>query len=477
MAKIAKPVLFSEHFNFDSQELQDAGLFDPFLNADTPLFIDPILLQKSGNGTIHTEAVDQFSKRFGRIVKLVTRAEDERSVAWRAARYELDFSEPPTTGLGYGTGRRAGTSRPDDVRERVLNTTKEISLIGVEDPDLIVAMPFFEEGVGADTISDFTTHAITNSLCKITENFCLEHEIPVKKNKYSDQYRLPSYQDQTGKERFQLLVPRDILQALPAAADWSLVQEAVEDNEIIRKRVNVLLSGIARPSASERKSAVRAAATTSSEIFGAFIWSLKERTESYDPNEDALGYYRMRKILREDPKIFFAQAVSTPPSDPRALLEIVRETVLSFKKHVEDGNLWEELWLGDKPKRERAAQLIYFAIAELYCEFHDVDVSPEVNMGGGPVDFKFSHGSKSRVLVEMKRSSGSVVHGYEKQLEYYKRAAKTDHAIFVVIDYGDGGGKISTIRRMRKKAIEAGGLASEIMVVDASKKASSSKRK
>jgi hypothetical protein len=55
-------------------------------------------------------------------------------------------------------------------------------------------------------------------------------------------------------------------------------------------------------------------------------------------------------------------------------------------------------------------------------------------MGGGPIDFKFSSGYNARVLVEMKRSGGTVVHGYEKQLEFYKTASQTEFAVFVVIE-------------------------------------------
>jgi hypothetical protein len=46
-------------------------------------------------------------------------------------------------------------------------------------------------------------------------------------------------------------------------------------------------------------------------------------------------------------------------------------------------------------------------------------------MGGGPIDFKFSSGYAACVLVEMKRSGGTVVHGYEKQLEFYKDPKRT----------------------------------------------------
>ena len=59
-------------------------------------------------------------------------------------------------------------------------------------------------------------------------------------------------------------------------------------------------------------------------------------------------------------------------------------------------------------------------------------------MGGGPIDFKFSSGYRARALVEMKRSSGAGVHGYEKQLEFYKDASQTEFALFVIMDYTNG---------------------------------------
>lgn len=98
-------------------------------------------------------------------------------------------------------------------------------------------------------------------------------------------------------------------------------------------------------------------------------------------------------------------------------------------------------------------------------------------MGGGPIDFKYSKGYNARVLVEMKRSSGTVVHGYEKQLEIYKDASRTNHGVFVVLDYGDVGDKLAKIREIRKMELAAGKPVSDIVVIDATPKASASKRK
>src|SRR6185437_16254459 len=147
-----------------------------------------------------------------------------------------------------------------------------------------------------------------------------------------------------------------------------------------------------------------------------------------------------------------------------------------FKHHIEKGNLWEELWIDGVPKRERAAQLIYFAIADCFCAANDIDISPEANMGGGPIDFKFSKGYTARVLVEIKRSSGTVVHGYQKQLEFYKEAARTFHGILVVLDFGDLTEKLTKIQAMRSERLKLGEPASDIVVIDATQKKSSSKR-
>jgi hypothetical protein len=98
-------------------------------------------------------------------------------------------------------------------------------------------------------------------------------------------------------------------------------------------------------------------------------------------------------------------------------------------------------------------------------------------MGGGPIDFKFSVGYEARVLVEMKRSQGTVRHGYERQLEIYKTAARTFRGIFVVVDYGDLDGKLTQIQTIRAERLKAGEPASDIVVIDATPKASASKRK
>lgn len=413
---------------------------------------------------------------FTNLVRLLSVSRHEDDAAWRGARRLLDLSEAPQNGLGYGSSGRSGSSRPEHIRETILRTSKEIIELGASDPEMIALMGFFEEDVGPDTISDLTTRVVLEDLAAITQEFCVTHGVKVSHFDEMGDFQLPGYTNKRGEFVPLVLVPRDIVRDLPLANDWSDIERVAMENARIRDRVNRLPGGIAKPTVADRKNALRTAALGSADDFNLFLNIVKESATNYDPNEDALGYYKLKEILRNGLPGLRQQLRYDLGRGPQEIMAIVQATIAMFKRHVEVGNLWEELWIGGKPKRERAAQLIYYAIADAYCEANDINISPEANMGGGPIDFKFSRGYRARVLVEIKRSSGTVVHGYEKQLEFYRAASQTDHAIFVVIDYGDGAEKLNAIRRIRERRVADGERASEIIVVDATPKASASKR-
>ncbi len=423
MTRIQNPKLFSIYFGLDPGVVKAAGLIDPFINVDVPLFIDPILLEKSSNQRISTQGIEVFRKHFEDFVRLLAISRQENDAAWRAARRLLDLREPPENGLGYGGSGRSGNSRPEDIREAIMRTSKEIIELGADDPEMISLMGFFEEEVGPDTISDFTTRVIINVLAAITEEFCTANGVPVFDSDVCSGHRLPKIKRDHGREVPLVLVPRDIVRDLPLAKDWSEIEKAAMENAEIRTRVNRFLGGLAQPTVAERKLALRKAAMESADDFNLFLAVVKENVDGYDPNLDALGYYRLKAIVANG----FEGLKQAQPYDlsigPEEIMRLVKDTIDLFRRHVEDGNLWEELWIQGKPKKERASQLIYYAIADAFCKANDVDISPEANMGGGPIDFKFSRGYSARVLVEMKRSSGTVVHGYEKQLEFYKNAS------------------------------------------------------
>lgn len=140
MARIQNPILFSDHFDIDRQILRDTGLINPYHNVDTPLFIDPVLLSKSSTDLISGEGYKAFKTHFSNFIRLLALSKNRGDAAWRAARKLLDLSEPTDNGLGYGGSGRIGASRPNEIREAIMTTCKEIITLGSSDPDMIGLM-------------------------------------------------------------------------------------------------------------------------------------------------------------------------------------------------------------------------------------------------------------------------------------------------------------------------------------------------
>jgi hypothetical protein len=277
MAKIINPILFSAYFNVDPSELDEAGLIDPFLNVDLELFIDPVLLEKSANVEISNNAFNTFKAYISDIIRLLKISKAEEDAAWKAARRLLNLNEASENGLGYGGASRSGSSRPVEIQTMILRTTKEIIELGANDPEMISLMGFFEEGVGPDTISDLTTRIIFLNLAKVTSDFCNAQGLattPISEE--MQDIGLPVFVDTKDRQKSFLLVPQDIVRDLPIANDWSDVSEAAMKNVQIRDKVNQLLAGIARPTITDTKHALRGAALSSSVAFNHFLLSVKD---------------------------------------------------------------------------------------------------------------------------------------------------------------------------------------------------------
>ncbi len=473
-AQLVQPILFSAKFGVSSAAISKAGLIDPILNADTKLFIDPLLIHKSNNPLIRKQGIAALRGRFTEILDLLAVSKSTTDPAWKAAYKRLDLDERAETGLGYGGASTSGSSRSAAIRTAILGTAKQIIELGEKNPNIIPLMGLFEEGVGPDTLSDMTTNFLLPLLCQITEEFCKKEGVPVQDfgAKYGDR-SLPV--NPVNPKLPVVLVPRDVLRDLPLAADWADVSRVISEVQEIRDAVNAMFGDWSKASVTEKKHAVRTAALASAKNMRALLAALADASESYDEKADLDGYYTFRRVLAED-RARYKGLVTAPANKNQQTLHATVQAILQqFLELVEDNNLWELLWTGIEPRHERAGQLLFFAVANVLCAANDIDISPETNSGGGPVDFKFSTGFVGRVLVELKLSKGQVVAGYTKQLERYKRAAKTNAGIFVVLNVGGMGQKLRTIQRLQREAQARGETTSQIVVIDARRQVSASK--
>ncbi|MGH9640974.1 MAG: hypothetical protein ACRD3Q_00970, partial [Terriglobales bacterium] len=256
MRKLIRPVLFSQHFGVDPKTLRSAGLLDPLLNADTKLFIDPILLRRSANTLVKGTGQKTLRKGFDDVIQLLIACKAEGDPAWKAAFRLLDISERAETCLGYGGSSPTGSSRPASLRRAILRTAREITSLGESNPDIIPLMGLLEDGVGPDTISDMTTNLILPVLAELTSEFGAANGIMQKPfgGRYGDT-PLPTNPYFPGRP--VLLVPTDILRYLPIATDWADVSRVAMENAQIRAAVNALLGAWTKATVAERKQALR----------------------------------------------------------------------------------------------------------------------------------------------------------------------------------------------------------------------------
>jgi hypothetical protein len=476
MGKIKNPLQFSHHFGINPAKVSALGMLDPTLNVDAKLFIDPMLLKGSEHPEMR-QADDTYKQFFTDVIKLLVASKNENDVAWRAAYKKLLFREIKGTCLGYGAASIHGRGPGPKLARRITATAKEIVDLGVRDPDLFIALPLLEEDVGPDLISDMATSIILSDLIRFNERVQAALKVPREKFELNGvSAHLAVNPIETARTPI-LLVPTDVLRDLPIANDWEDVCRAAQQNALLRNKVNKLIGEIWQAKTRKDKDAIRRRVLASYDAFSTLLQSIHETIpSSYDFATDPEGLFIWRRIHETIAKDF-PLILKTPKTlDLEQARGVVSQIIEQFQHLIENRGLSKELWHSGKRRNEKSVQRLFFAVADSYCKANNLDVSPEVDTGTGEIDFKFSHGYDSRVLVEIKLSDNpNVVGGYEKQLETYKKAEHTIRATYVVIDVGKIGKKDKEILKLQSARKREGLPASEIVFIDGSVKVSASK--
>lgn len=480
-----EPVTFSSAFGLTSEDISSAGAIDVTLNCDTKLFIDPLLLGESDNIEFRKCAREAYEQRFQLVIKLLAASVAHNDKAWKAARTQLSFPEMKYTHLGYSKGE-TGSGLGTLLTDELIQSAKEIIDLGVTDPDLFVALSLFEDNVGADRISDMTSHIVLKCLIDFTARACEKLKIPTNefaiRELGNETFALPGNPLKDNKEPI-LLVPKDVVRDLPTASDWDSVQSAAAETEELRHRVNVDIGDIWAAKTKRDKARIRESITSSRERFELFLNVLNRAVdEPYNISIDHQGQLYpsdlKQAIQRNYPLDLSSYSQRNLNIDEAQ--QVVEMIIEQFRQLIENNGLWRLLY-NEKtrtPRHERAAQQIFFAVANSYCVANNLDLTPEANAGAGPVDFKISSGAQLKILVEIKKSNNPrIVHGYESQLETYKESETTRHAHYVIVD-------VSGLSVANRKAladmhtvavVEDGADASKIWFVDGTPKESASK--
>lgn len=295
----------------------------------------------------------------------------------------------------------------------------------------------FEGGIGPDRISDMTCTILKPRLIEYTKSIAANHNLPtklhvVRSGAYDDRrlrwssarVDLPTNPSTNGP---LLLVPTRFLDTLPTlnAYDWWDAYES----ERLRTDMNYEVLGNV-----DKQTIVQAARSSPEFVREWTIRKEGEPAKSYDLSADPEGVYQWDPVSREyvsEHPISFSV-----PQTKEEFFQVIESVIKQFKLFVEEQGGWYLLWDGTKEKNERAVQLLFRGIAKHYCEANGVVLDPEVDLGRGPVDFKFSNSYERRAHLEIKKvHSGKFWHGLEEQLPSYMKSDEVDDGWFMAVQY------------------------------------------
>ncbi|WP_201772710.1 hypothetical protein [Endozoicomonas numazuensis] len=337
-----------------------------------------------------------------------------------------------------------------------------------------------KDGVGKDSISDFTTNLIKGFICEYTERFSKEHvdenrcrTVHVKHAQFnyetrtwmSKKYKLPFIDGD-----FVLLTPKDILTKDEAwinkhdiIGDFDEIAGSIPNIEL-RAQINDYFLRQIPDNANKREMnhAISRTLLKFPELIDHYI-KYKE-----DHGNEAVAISEEK--VKETEAVFIRQVTNLVEmlraqrefySQKGDTFEEAYNRVQFLKQVIESNDGYRLFYIKGQPvKRESDLQLIF----RLTWYAAEDDVNAEVNNGRGPVDYKISRGSKDSTLVEFKLAGNSKLkQNLAKQVEVYKAANQTKKAIKVILYFTDSE-LTKLIKTMKDLELKEG---KELVLIDA----------
>lgn len=467
-------MLFSSEYKILKTKEDD--WFDPILSTDTKLFIDPFLIFASSHeyfANTHQKTIDFFNLAFSIAAVSKPVITDLR---YRQLLAIMKFPEVEEICLGYASRGTSGSGSGGGFSKMIVDSIYESIELGVSNLNNFEEIGLFNEGFGCDRISDMTATLLKHEIISYTQSVCRRHNVPTKKTRIS-QYNFDSKFRRWNQIEVELpinpftkkailLIPRNFLRELPtisAEEFWDYCW--LNKNKELRDQYSIAIKS------EVKKSNIIEIARQNREWIEEYeSYRSKKGSEPYDIIKDPKGYYNWvihtLKYVQENAYNFII------PNNFKDFDKFTLEVIEQFEQFIENNSGYKLLWddKGNKPKSEEASQLIFTGIVKHYCKANNIDLNREVNLGRGPVDFKFSSGYENRALIEVKLAKNSKFwNGLEKQLIKYLKVEDIKSGYFLVVCYTDDDiKKVSGIEKVAVEVGEKNNVDLKVFVIDAS---------
>lgn len=463
----------NEIFNVTEEELDKIDIFNSFVGIDSLFYIDPSLLESTNIPEL-LHCREKILRHYKSIYAVISASTKEGDRFWKEGVKLFMARENRMVSLGHASEGAPGHGIGPAMANVLVASSKEIISKGISNPLIFEIVGVFQEGIGPDSISDFTIKIIFEELLAFSHRVVGDLKLTQTEYKYRNKvYHLP-FNAELNKP--VVLIPKSILRNIPVALDWTARDVVARYNDELRAEVNEKIGDTWRKAQSEnKKGELRKILIEYPALFNDLIEQYEEKEKNgydfiNDPNGEVYWYSLLKKFFEYNQEKRNEKQVSD-------LKDIVNYICERCKSYFDSHNLDTLIWNGDKLRHERSVQLIFFVIADLICEINNYDISREPNAGRGPVDFKLSKGYNQRAVVEIKFSNNPKLKaGYLKQLQQYIISEKAKYAVYLIFLVRDEDvSKINELMEIKRQQEESGQFAPKIIVVNAEKKKSASK--
>jgi len=176
-----------------------------------------------------------------------------------------------------------------------------------------------------------------------------------------------------------LLLPATILSPLPVAECFDDIDWICHENERVRKEINEYFD--LGKKTKLHKSQILALMHSSLSFRSALVTAYKTIPKSaYDFSADPAGEYAWLAAAREYVAEYPLLLAGEPLDTVEDVLNITTKICKQFKSLIENNGLCKLLYNSDgTSKHESAAQLLFYGVADSYCDANDVDLTKEGN--------------------------------------------------------------------------------------------------
>ena len=476
--------------------MRDYGAFDVSLINDLPMCIDPFLLfnsEKLEYQALHGEMIKYL--KFLRDKSIGSALDEGSMLAWYI------FKEIKQNWLGFSlSGNRGHGLGPDFASALHKNFNTAFKDFGEEDVPKsphFEKLTLFDEGVGKDNVSDFTTNLIKNFLLEYTQEFARQHIDPALTKTFavgrayfnyktetwvSKKYRLPVFSDD-----FVLLTPQDLLtkddlwiNQSDLVGDYDEIVDSISNVQLrgqinnyfshelsiilerkekkrrealarrIKRRKSIRFLRPLKPSEADRKHVRRKAIHKFPQIIDYYLaFKEKHGDAAVQLSQENVNQIQTEFVEQVERLVGLLKKHSNFYLEPADSYDAALKRALYLKDVIEHNDGWRIFYIDGHPITREKDVHIFYRLTWFASAF---DVNSEANSGRGPVDFAISRGSANKALVEFKLAShSSLANNLEHQTKIYQRAHRTSKSVKVIIYYSeDELAKVKSILRQLK---------------------------